>query len=364
MESTKEEGSVIWIDEDEAESSLGSCILLADDAEEIPLKRENTEEAVDEEVIVTFCKRAKVMPHARYDCPTHPFEQGECETSCPLGRNAETCSECYCYICDKVAAECKDWVTPSFCHCNAHNKSKFWKDQWNSALTGSLSQFNLELSEIDADVQHGASVEQGPLRNNAMQEIAELFYTYYRPNYGTPSSGYEASTATRHDHQGARTPCIRGREAEYNAFPSTSASWSSQASNASAAHRVPTSTAASTSVLAPGIAQDLYQSIKQPVMGVIEQLKAAVGCMRPRSADGARSSRWHSSSEPSSESSPRNHKRAKRKATDAFGKVAEQRDTRHCHKILGKDKRNSCKPAGNLEKGAEGGHSDQSPSDL
>ncbi|XP_033023584.1 uncharacterized protein LOC117056981 [Lacerta agilis] len=160
MESTEKEESVILIDDDETQSSMASCILLDEDAEEIPLKGENTEEAVDEEVIVTFCKRAKVMPHARYDCPTHPFEQVECETSCPLGRNAETCSECYCYICDKVAAECKDWVTPSFCHCNAHNKSKFWKDQWNSALTGSLSEFNLELSEIDADVQHGGVLLQ------------------------------------------------------------------------------------------------------------------------------------------------------------------------------------------------------------
>nr|XP_028563108.1 uncharacterized protein LOC114585000 isoform X1 [Podarcis muralis]XP_028563109.1 uncharacterized protein LOC114585000 isoform X1 [Podarcis muralis]XP_028563110.1 uncharacterized protein LOC114585000 isoform X1 [Podarcis muralis]XP_028563111.1 uncharacterized protein LOC114585000 isoform X1 [Podarcis muralis]XP_028563112.1 uncharacterized protein LOC114585000 isoform X1 [Podarcis muralis] len=181
MESTKEEGSVIWIDEDEAESSLGSCILLADDAEEIPLKRENTEEAVDEEVIVTFCKRAKVMPHARYDCPTHPFEQGECETSCPLGRNAETCSECYCYICDKVAAECKDWVTPSFCHCNAHNKSKFWKDQWNSALTGSLSQFNLELSEIDADVQHG-----GVLLQKFVHDVSVEYNKYLSGNRIAP----------------------------------------------------------------------------------------------------------------------------------------------------------------------------------
>ncbi|XP_061455964.1 uncharacterized protein LOC133371934 isoform X1 [Rhineura floridana] len=152
MESTEEEGSVILIDESESENS----VLLVEDSEEFPLQEENT----DEEVIVTFCKRAKVMPHARYDCPTYPFERVECEKSFPLGRNVETCSQCHCYICDKLTAECKNWATPSLCHCNAHNKSKYWKDQWNSALTGGLSAFNLELPEIDADVRCGGMLLQ------------------------------------------------------------------------------------------------------------------------------------------------------------------------------------------------------------
>ncbi|XP_066496896.1 uncharacterized protein [Tiliqua scincoides] len=151
------EASVILI-EDEAERGP-----LAEESEEFPLEEKRRRgDVVDEdrEVVVTFCKQAQVMPHARYDCMTYPFERVECEVSCPLGVNTKICRQCYCYICDKLATECLDWTTPSLCHCNAHNKSKYWKSQWAFSLTGGLAVFNLELSEIDSDVRRGGELLQ------------------------------------------------------------------------------------------------------------------------------------------------------------------------------------------------------------
>ncbi|XP_014107891.1 PREDICTED: uncharacterized protein LOC102109056 [Pseudopodoces humilis] len=147
-------------DDGEGESTQGSSVLLVEPQEKSPLEENKSEEIVDEEgdLVVTYCKQADVMPHARHDCTVHPFQRTESDTSSPLGKNADICDECYCYICDKLAAKCQLWTAPSLCHCNAHNKSNFWKAQRNSALAGILATFNLELLELDTELRHGGDL--------------------------------------------------------------------------------------------------------------------------------------------------------------------------------------------------------------
>ncbi|XP_077643032.1 uncharacterized protein LOC110483338 [Lonchura striata] len=179
--SEKEEESIILIsdddDDDEGESTQGSSVLFVEPQEKSPLEEKKSEELVDEEgdLVVTYCKQANVMPHARHDCSTHPFERSESDTCFPLGKNADICDQCYCYICDKLAAECQLWTAPSLCHCNAHNKSNFWKAQRNFALAGILATFNLELLELDTELRHG-----GDLLEKFIRELSVAYNTYLR----------------------------------------------------------------------------------------------------------------------------------------------------------------------------------------
>ncbi|XP_043855918.1 uncharacterized protein LOC122752958 [Dromiciops gliroides] len=167
------EESVILISDDETdtETTLGNTIVVIEPSENLDLEEKKSEEIVDEEsgLVVTFCKKGMVMPHARHDCMTHPFERTESETCIPVKQNSNICGQCYCYVCDKLASECQYWTTSSSCHCNAHNKSKFWKDQRNFTLTGVLVIFNLEPTEIDTDLRRGGELLFKFLRELSIQ---------------------------------------------------------------------------------------------------------------------------------------------------------------------------------------------------
>ncbi|XP_074053218.1 uncharacterized protein LOC141495596 isoform X2 [Macrotis lagotis] len=158
-------------DETDSETTLGNSVVVIDPSENSALGEKKSEEIVDEEsgLVVIFCKKGPVMPHARYDCMTHPFERTESETCIPVKQNSDMCGQCYCYVCDKLASECQYWTTSSSCHCNAHNKSKFWKDQRNFTLTGVLVIFNLEPTEIDTDLRHGGELLFKFLRELSIQ---------------------------------------------------------------------------------------------------------------------------------------------------------------------------------------------------
>ncbi|MGH0146835.1 UNVERIFIED_CONTAM: hypothetical protein FKN15_034845 [Acipenser sinensis] len=162
--------SVIVISDDETDTGTespgancknSSVLLLEENSDFGSISDENgSDEMVDAEsgLSITYSRKAEVMPHARYDCTSHVFCQSENQTSRPVGTNSDFCEQCYCYICDKLASECQSWITPSFCHCNAHKRSLFWKSWRDKALIGALIAFKFDLLEIDADLRHAESL--------------------------------------------------------------------------------------------------------------------------------------------------------------------------------------------------------------
>ncbi|XP_044203407.1 uncharacterized protein zgc:112980 [Thunnus albacares] len=125
--------------------------------------------ALDEDLVVTFSRRAEVLPHARYDCPIHPFTATDNEVNAPVAGNQLICDQCFCYICDKLASSCVMWCHSGVCHCNSHKRSNFWNDLRNSTLLGALKTFNLTLSEIDAHLRRAETMLQSFKRELSVQ---------------------------------------------------------------------------------------------------------------------------------------------------------------------------------------------------
>ncbi|XP_023189616.1 uncharacterized protein LOC102220719 [Xiphophorus maculatus] len=124
----------------------------------------------DEDLVVTFSRRPDVLPHARYDCPIHPFMPTDCERTAPMANNQLICDQCFCYVCDKLASLCGMWCCSGACHCNSHNKSDFWKSVRNTALLGELQRFNLTLSEVDHHLRNADTMLQ-----SFRDELSALF---------------------------------------------------------------------------------------------------------------------------------------------------------------------------------------------
>uniref|UniRef100_A0A8C6TEN7 Uncharacterized protein n=1 Tax=Neogobius melanostomus TaxID=47308 RepID=A0A8C6TEN7_9GOBI len=123
----------------------------------IPALSERALPGSDEDLVVTFSRRADLLPHARYDCPIQPFMATECEISAPVHNNKLICEQCFCYICDKLASQCESWSSSGVCHCNSHKRSTFWNNLRNNTLLGGLQSFNLTLCEIDSHLRHAGN---------------------------------------------------------------------------------------------------------------------------------------------------------------------------------------------------------------
>ncbi|CAG9465216.1 unnamed protein product [Pedinophyceae sp. YPF-701] len=75
------------------------------------------------------------LPHLRPDCPVHAFiARGAGAQS-----NAQSCPQCFCFVCDKPASECVRWESASPAddgsgHCNAFSSGKTLKpNAWDRA---------------------------------------------------------------------------------------------------------------------------------------------------------------------------------------------------------------------------------------
>lgn len=77
---------VIWIssdddddddDDEDRGAGQGDSVLLVepagDAAEDVGVVAAGAGSDEDSDVLVTFCRGAQVLPHARHDCPAHAF---------------------------------------------------------------------------------------------------------------------------------------------------------------------------------------------------------------------------------------------------------------------------------------------------
>uniref|UniRef100_A0A3P8UP47 Zgc:112980 n=1 Tax=Cynoglossus semilaevis TaxID=244447 RepID=A0A3P8UP47_CYNSE len=150
-----------------------------------------------EDLVVTYSRRAEVLPHARYDCPIHPFTRAtDCEVGAPVADNQLFCDQCFCYICDKLVSTCTVWTHSSVCHCNSHKRSDFWNNQRSCTLLGGLKTFNITLSEMDAHLRHAESMLQSFKQELSMKYLAYLKGTVLT----THSPGLENQPLLNYDY--------------------------------------------------------------------------------------------------------------------------------------------------------------------
>ena len=76
------------------------------------------EEDDDEELAIVGTKGQNALvdfPHSRANCVSHPFATA--------GDKKLHCDNCYCYVCDIPATDCKSWVS----HCEASHDVPHWR---------------------------------------------------------------------------------------------------------------------------------------------------------------------------------------------------------------------------------------------
>ncbi|XP_058236341.1 uncharacterized protein zgc:112980 isoform X2 [Hemibagrus wyckioides] len=147
-----------------------SSILIVEDSDERKDMSSEPSVTVDDDVTITFSRKANVLPHARYDC-TVSFSFTDSNISEAESSNAAYCEQCFCYICDHLASQCKFWTVPGFCHCNAHKRSVYWKSLRDKRIMGYLHElkFNFNPADMDSDLRRAETSLQEFARNLALK---------------------------------------------------------------------------------------------------------------------------------------------------------------------------------------------------
>ncbi|XP_071031952.1 uncharacterized protein [Oncorhynchus clarkii lewisi] len=155
---------VVIILSDDDDVSINDSVYIVEDIQNnvYPVDPSNCSRSHDpegeEDLVVTFCQRGEVLPHARYDCTAHTFTPTDSDVGGPIESNQLFCHQCFCYVCDKVASECSVWTVSGVCHCNAHKRSVFWSNKRDKVVLGYLQMFNFNLLEIDSDLRLAESL--------------------------------------------------------------------------------------------------------------------------------------------------------------------------------------------------------------
>nr|XP_046193950.1 uncharacterized protein zgc:112980 [Oncorhynchus gorbuscha] len=158
------EDVVIILSDDDDDVSINESVYIVEDIQNnvYPVDQSNCSRSHDpegeEDLVVTFCQRGEVLPHARYDCTAHTFTPTDSDVGGPIESNQLFCHQCFCYVCDKVASECSVWTVSGVCHCNAHKRSVFWSNKRDKVVLGYLQMFNFNLLEIDSDLRLAESL--------------------------------------------------------------------------------------------------------------------------------------------------------------------------------------------------------------
>ncbi|XP_060716949.1 uncharacterized protein zgc:112980 isoform X2 [Tachysurus vachellii] len=135
--------------------ALDNSILIVEDDDSSKEATSETTEILDDDVTITFSRKASVLPHARYDC-TVSFSFTDSNISEPENINAAYCEQCFCYICDHPASQCEFWIVPGFYHCNAHKHSVYWKSLRDKRIMGYLHElkFTFNPADMDSELRH------------------------------------------------------------------------------------------------------------------------------------------------------------------------------------------------------------------